>query len=99
MYVILMEHVLQRRLGDHKNIVRYYESRIDPLPVGGYEAFIIMEYCPGKYIYIYSYIITSNLFIGGGVIDLMNRRLQQRLTEPEILKIFSDVAEVHKSKP
>lgn len=24
----------------------------------------------------------------------MNRRLQQRLTEPEILKIFSDVAEV-----
>ncbi|KAI8637536.1 kinase-like domain-containing protein [Parasitella parasitica] len=30
---------------------------------------------------------------GGGVIDLMNRRLQQRLTEPEILKIFSDVAE------
>ncbi|CAO3688684.1 unnamed protein product [Rhizopus stolonifer] len=30
---------------------------------------------------------------GGGVIDLMNRRLQQRLTEPEILKIFSDVTE------
>lgn len=24
----------------------------------------------------------------------MNRRLQQRLTEPEILKIFSDVTEV-----
>ncbi|KAI8332717.1 kinase-like domain-containing protein [Choanephora cucurbitarum] len=33
------------------------------------------------------------VIIGGGVIDLMNRRLQQRLTEPEILKIFSDVAE------
>ncbi|CAO3699790.1 unnamed protein product [Rhizopus microsporus] len=65
-----------RRLGDHKNIVRYYESRIDILPAGGYEAFILMEYCPG-----------------GGVIDLMNRRLQQRLTEPEILKIFSDVTE------
>lgn len=25
----------------------------------------------------------------------MNRRLQQRLTEPEILQIFSDVAEVY----
>lgn len=36
-----------------------------------------------------------NVFgLGGGVIDLMNRRLQQRLTEPEILKIFSDVCEV-----
>ncbi|CAO3598615.1 unnamed protein product [Absidia cylindrospora] len=30
---------------------------------------------------------------GGGVIDLMNRRLQQRLTEPEILNIFSNVCE------
>jgi hypothetical protein len=32
----------------------------------------------------------------------MNRRLQQRLTEPEILKIFSDVTEVrrvHKHHP
>ncbi|KAI8078154.1 kinase-like domain-containing protein [Gilbertella persicaria] len=70
------EIAFMRRLGDHKNIVRYYESRIDPLSVGGFEALILMEYCPG-----------------GGVIDLMNRRLQQRLTEPEILKIFSDVAE------
>ncbi|KAI8051709.1 kinase-like domain-containing protein [Thamnidium elegans] len=70
------EIAFMRRLGDHKNIVRYYESRIDALPVGGFEALILMEYCPG-----------------GGVIDLMNRRLQQRLTEPEILQIFSDVAE------
>src|SRR5262249_30879128 len=29
----------------------------------------------------------------GGLIDFMNTRLQNRLTEPEILKIFSDVAE------
>ncbi|ORY97185.1 kinase-like domain-containing protein [Syncephalastrum racemosum] len=70
------EITFMRRLGDHKNIVRYYASRIDPLPSGGFEAFILMEYCPG-----------------GGVIDLMNRRLQQRLTEPEVLKIFSDVCE------
>ena len=30
---------------------------------------------------------------GGGLIDFMNTRLRNRLTEPEILKIFSDVAE------
>ncbi|CAO3589723.1 unnamed protein product [Absidia cylindrospora] len=65
-----------RRLGDHKYIVRYYASRVDALPIGGFEALILMEYCPG-----------------GGVIDLMNRRLQHRLTEPEILKIFGNVCE------
>ncbi|KAI9255276.1 kinase-like domain-containing protein [Phascolomyces articulosus] len=70
------EIAFMRRLGDHKNITRYYASRIDPLSSGGFEALILMEYCPG-----------------GGVIDLMNRRLQQRLTEPEVLKIFSDVCE------
>jgi serine/threonine protein kinase len=40
---------------------------------------------------------------GGGLIDFMNTRLQNRLTEPEILKIFSDVAEgvacMHYLKP
>ncbi|KAI9498843.1 kinase-like domain-containing protein [Zychaea mexicana] len=70
------EIAFMRRLGDHKYITRYYASRIDPLPSGGFEALILMEYCPG-----------------GGVIDLMNRRLQQRLTEPEVLKIFNDVCE------
>ncbi|KAL1931246.1 hypothetical protein VTP01DRAFT_10383 [Rhizomucor pusillus] len=70
------EIAFMKRLGDHKNITRYYASRIDPMPTGGFQAFILMEYCPG-----------------GGVIDLMNRRLQQRLTEPEVLKIFGDVCE------
>ncbi|KAI9286946.1 kinase-like domain-containing protein [Umbelopsis sp. AD052] len=70
------EIVFMRRLGSHKNIVRYFDSQVSPLPTGGFEALILMEYCPG-----------------GGVIDLMNRRLQQRLTEPEILKIFGDVSE------
>ncbi|KAF9579773.1 hypothetical protein BGW38_003838, partial [Lunasporangiospora selenospora] len=41
--------------------------------------------------------------IRGPVIDLMNRRLQHRLTEPEILKIFSNVCEavayMHYSDP
>lgn len=40
---------------------------------------------------------------GGGLIDFMNTRLQHRLTEPEILHIFSDVAEgvatMHYLKP
>ncbi|KAL8932708.1 MAG: hypothetical protein Q9211_006161, partial [Gyalolechia sp. 1 TL-2023] len=40
---------------------------------------------------------------GGGLIDFMNTRLQNRLTEPEILKIFSDtalgVASMHYLKP
>lgn len=79
--------------------MRYYESRIDALPVGGFEALILMEYCPGKRSSSAFKVLLSLTFfcIGGGVIDLMNRRLQQRLTEPEILKIFSDVAEVHKT--
>lgn len=40
---------------------------------------------------------------GGGLIDFMNTRLQNRLTEPEILKIISDVSEgvacMHYLKP
>ena len=40
---------------------------------------------------------------GGGLIDFMNTRLQNRLTEPEIIKIFTDVAEgvacMHYLKP
>lgn len=30
---------------------------------------------------------------GGGIIDMMNRRLRERLTEGEILQIFVDVCE------
>ncbi|RCI16678.1 hypothetical protein L249_2963 [Ophiocordyceps polyrhachis-furcata BCC 54312] len=40
---------------------------------------------------------------GGGLIDFMNTRLQHRLTEPEILSIFADIAEgvacMHYLKP
>lgn len=40
---------------------------------------------------------------GGGIIDMMNRRLRERLTEPEILQIFVDVCEavayMHNLKP
>jgi serine/threonine protein kinase len=41
-----------------------------------------------------STLLTSRGCTGGGIIDMMNTRLQNRLTEGEILKIFSDVVEV-----
>ncbi|KAF9954343.1 hypothetical protein BGZ65_004109 [Modicella reniformis] len=51
----------------------------------------------------YEVLILMEYCGGGPVIDLMNRRLQHRLTEPEILKIFSNVCEavafLHYSDP
>lgn len=75
-----------KRLRGQKAIVKYIDSHASQLKGGGYEVFLLMEYCAG-----------------GGLIDFMNTRLQNRLTEPEILKIFSDVAEgvacMHYLKP
>ncbi|XXH05201.1 hypothetical protein Hte_011626 [Hypoxylon texense] len=75
-----------KRLKGHKTIVTYIDSHASELKGGGYEVFLLMEYCNG-----------------GGLIDFMNTRLQHRLTEPEILNIFSDVAEgvacMHYLKP
>ncbi|PSN68010.1 hypothetical protein BS50DRAFT_599989 [Corynespora cassiicola Philippines] len=65
-----------KKLKGHKHIVTYIDSHASQLKGGGYEVFLLMEYCSG-----------------GGLIDFMNTRLQHRLTEPEILHIFSDVAE------
>lgn len=75
-----------KRLRGHKQIVKYIDSHASSLKNGGYEVFLLMEWCNG-----------------GGLIDFMNTRLQNRLTEPEILKIFTDVAEgvacMHYLKP
>ncbi|KAI2717602.1 hypothetical protein CBS147332_4482 [Penicillium roqueforti] len=75
-----------KKLKGHRHIVKYIDSHASQLRGGGYEVFLIMEYCAG-----------------GGLIDFMNTRLQHRLTEPEIVKIFSDVAEgvacMHYLKP
>ena len=75
-----------KRLKGHKPIVTYIDSHASQLKGGGYEVFLLMEFCSG-----------------GGLIDFMNTRLQNRLTEPEILKIFTDVAEgvacMHYLKP
>ncbi|KAL4965145.1 putative serine/threonine protein kinase [Aspergillus stella-maris] len=75
-----------KKLRGHRHIVKYFDSHASQLKAGGYEVFLLMEYCAG-----------------GGLIDFMNTRLQNRLTEPEIIKIFSDVAEgvacMHYLKP
>ncbi|KAF2092211.1 hypothetical protein K490DRAFT_103, partial [Saccharata proteae CBS 121410] len=75
-----------KKLKGHRHIVTYIDSHASQLKGGGYEVFLLMEFCQG-----------------GGLIDFMNTRLQHRLTEPEILKIFSDVAEgvacMHYLKP
>jgi AP2-associated kinase len=65
-----------KKLKGHRPIVTYYDSHASQLKGGGYEVFLLMEFCNG-----------------GGLIDFMNTRLQNRLKEPEILKIFSDVTE------
>lgn len=65
-----------KRLKGHRPIVTYIDSHASEMRGGGYEVFLLMEYCDG-----------------GGLIDFMNTRLQHRLTEPEILHIFTDVAE------
>lgn len=75
-----------KKLKGHKHIVTYIDSHASQLKGGGYEVFLLMEFCDG-----------------GGLIDFMNTRLKNRLTEPEILKIFSDAAEgvacMHYLKP
>ncbi|RKF61792.1 putative serine threonine-protein kinase [Erysiphe neolycopersici] len=75
-----------KKLKGHRHIVTYYDSHASQLKGGGYEVFLLMEFCNG-----------------GGLINFMNTRLQNRLTEPEILNIFSDVAEgvacMHYLKP
>ena len=75
-----------KRLKGHRAIVTYFDSHASELRGGGYEVFLLMEFCDG-----------------GGLMDFMNTRLQHRLTEPEILSIFSDVAEgvacMHYLKP
>ena len=75
-----------KKLKGHRHVVSYMDSHASQLKGGGYEVFLLMEYCTG-----------------GGLIDFMNTRLQHRLTEPEILKIFGDVSEgvacMHYLKP
>lgn len=52
-----------------------------------------MEFCQGMHCFVSLSRRLNFCFIGGGIIDMMNRRLRERLTEAEILQIFVDVCE------
>jgi len=71
-------------------VVTYIDSHACELSKGGYEVFLLMEFCSGISPLLE---VKLTLTIGGGLIDFMNTRLQDRLTESEILKIFGDVAQ------
>ncbi|GJN87498.1 hypothetical protein Rhopal_000447-T1 [Rhodotorula paludigena] len=72
---------VMRQLKNHPKIVNMIEASVADLPGG-------MDGSKGYEIYI-----LMEWCQGGGIIDMMNTRLQNRLTEGEILKIFSDVVE------
>jgi AP2-associated kinase len=67
-------------------VVTYIDSHACELAKGGYEVFLLMEFCSGTF-------SREQSNEGGGLIDFMNTRLKDRLTESEILKIFGDVAQ------
>ncbi|BGP38672.1 Ark- serine/threonine protein kinase [Rhodotorula kratochvilovae] len=72
---------VMRQLRNHPKIVNMIEASVADLPGG-------VDGSKGYEIYI-----LMEWCQGGGIIDMMNTRLQNRLTEGEILKIFSDVVE------
>ncbi|GAA5851042.1 hypothetical protein JCM9279_005267 [Rhodotorula babjevae] len=72
---------VMRQLKNHPKIVNMIEASVADLPGG-------VDGSKGYEIYI-----LMEWCKGGGIIDMMNTRLQNRLTEGEILKIFSDVVE------
>lgn len=76
-----------KRLKGHRAIVTYIDSHASELRNG----------------MGYEVFLLMEYCNGGGLIDFMNTRLQHRLTEPEILNIFADVAEgvacMHYLKP
>ncbi|MBW0512151.1 hypothetical protein O181_051866 [Austropuccinia psidii MF-1] len=78
---------VMKQLRPHKHIVYFIEASASSLPQS-----------PG-----YEIFILMEWCSGGGIIDLLNSRLQNRLTESEILKIFSDtveaVAHMHGQNP
>lgn len=76
-----------KRLKGHRPIVTYIDSHASEMAAG--QGFEVF--------------LLMEFCDGGGLIDFMNTRLQHRLTEPEILNIFTDIAEgvacMHYLKP
>ncbi|CAD6583916.1 MAG: hypothetical protein TREMPRED_003677 [Tremellales sp. Tagirdzhanova-0007] len=71
-----VEKEIAKALPPNDHLTQYLGSAHNRLPNGGYEVFILMEFCAG-----------------GGIIDLLNKRLRDRLKEIEILNMFTDVCE------
>ncbi|KAK4702101.1 hypothetical protein P7C70_g4121, partial [Phenoliferia sp. Uapishka_3] len=82
---------VMRLLKNHPKIVNFIEASVSEMSGAG-------GTMKGYEIYI-----LMEWCPGGGIIDMMNTRLQNRLTESEILKIFSDtveaVAHMHYQSP
>ncbi|GAA6009462.1 hypothetical protein JCM11491_003566 [Sporobolomyces phaffii] len=82
---------VMRQLKNHPKIVNVIEASVADLPGG-------VDGSKGYEIYI-----LMEWCAGGGIIDMMNTRLQNRMTESEILKIFADtveaVAHMHYQSP
>jgi AP2-associated kinase len=78
---------VMKQLRPHKHIVYFIEASASSIPESQ----------------AYEIFILMEWCPGGGIIDLLNSRLQNRLTESEILKIFSDtvaaVAHMHSQTP
>jgi AP2-associated kinase len=87
--------IAQKSLPPNPHLTQYLGSVHSRLPNGGYEVFILMEFCAGKWCrQLASRGWTLTRKPGGGIIDLLNKRLRDRLKEIEILNIFADVCEV-----
>ncbi|GAA5881408.1 hypothetical protein JCM16303_000167 [Sporobolomyces ruberrimus] len=82
---------VMRQLKNHPKIVNMIEASVADLPGG-------VDGSKGYEIYI-----LMEWCAGGGIIDMMNTRLQNRMTEGEVLKIFADtveaVAHMHYQSP
>ncbi|GAA5946969.1 hypothetical protein JCM3765_002095 [Sporobolomyces pararoseus] len=82
---------VMRQLKNHPKIVNMIEASVADLPGG-------VDGSKGYEIYI-----LMEWCAGGGIIDMMNTRLQNRMTESEVLKIFADtveaVAHMHYQSP
>ncbi|KAF8984844.1 hypothetical protein BGZ46_006786 [Entomortierella lignicola] len=88
--------VVKRIAAPDKERLAIVQKEIDTMKCLGKHKNIVeyMDSCMGKLEGGgYEVLILMEYCGGGPVIDLMNRRLQHRLTEPEILKIFSNVCE------
>ncbi|KAJ2957447.1 hypothetical protein NQZ79_g6874 [Umbelopsis isabellina] len=77
---------VMKQLTGHKNIIEYFASQIIELEDAN----------P----YNYEVLILMEYGSGGEVVDMMNKRMNNRMTEHEILDIFADaVLWMHSSKP